>query len=113
MKPVCKIAMLAGATLIVTAASWADTLQTHRIPAVLALEAVGEAVATCAKQGYRETVTVLDADGATIATLRGDGAGIHTLDSAHDKAYTSVSFKSDTLALAERAKGEDFDCATN
>ena len=89
---------------------WADTLQTHRIPAVLALEAVGEAVAACAKQGYRETVTVLDADGATIATLRGDGAGIHTLDSAHDKAYTSVSFKSDTLALAERAKGE-FDCA--
>jgi uncharacterized protein GlcG (DUF336 family) len=39
--------------------------------------------------------------------LRGDGAGIHTLDSAHDKAYTSVSFKNDTLALAERAKGED------
>jgi uncharacterized protein GlcG (DUF336 family) len=52
-------------------------------------------------------VTVLDTDGATIATLRGDGAGIHTLDSAHDKAYTSVSFKNDTLALAERAKGED------
>jgi len=39
--------------------------------------------------------------------LRGDGAGIRTLDSAHDKAYTSVSFKNDTLALAERAKGED------
>jgi len=34
-------------------------------------------------------------------------AGIHTLDSAHDKAYTSVSFKNDTVALAERAKGED------
>jgi uncharacterized protein GlcG (DUF336 family) len=50
---------------------------------------------------------VLDADGATIAVVRGDGAGIHTIDSAHDKAYTSVSFKNDTLALAERAKGED------
>jgi hypothetical protein len=37
---------------------------------------------------------VLDANGATIVALRGDGAGIHTLDSAHDKAYTSVSFKS-------------------
>jgi uncharacterized protein GlcG (DUF336 family) len=45
-------------------------------------------------------------DGATIISLRGDGAGIHTLDSAHDKAYTSVSFKTDTTALAERAKGE-------
>ena len=64
-------------------------------------------VAACARQGYHETAVVLDADGATIAAVRGDGAGIHTIDSAHDKAYTSVSFKSDTLALAERAKGED------
>ena len=64
-------------------------------------------LAACARQGYRETAAVLDADGAIIVALRGDGAGIHTLDSAHDKAYTSVSFKNDTLALAERAKGED------
>ena len=31
--------------------------------------------------------------GATIVTLRGDGAGIHTLDSAHDKAYTAYPLK--------------------
>ncbi len=85
----------------------ADTLPTHRIPAALAVEAASETVAACAKQGYHETAVVLDADGAIIVALRGDGAGIHTLDSAHDKAYTSVSFKNDTLALAERAKGED------
>jgi hypothetical protein len=29
---------------------------------------------------------MLDVAGATIAAVRGDGAGIHTLDSAHDKA---------------------------
>ena len=85
----------------------ADTLQTHRIPAALAVEAANETIAACAKQGYRETAVVLDADGAVITVVRGDGAGIHTIDSAHDKAYTSVSFKNDTLALAERAKGED------
>jgi uncharacterized protein GlcG (DUF336 family) len=82
----------------------AETLQTHRIPAALAAEAVVEAVSACADEGYRETAVVLDADGATIAVLRGDGAGIagiHTLDSAHDKAYTSTSFKNDTIALAE------------
>ena len=33
--------------------------------------------------------------------------GAHTLDSALYKAYTAASFKNDTLALAERAKGED------
>ena len=98
--------MAMAASIGVSAAS-ADTLATHRIPAPLALEAAGEAVAFCAKQGYRESAVVLDADGAIISVLRGDNAGIHTIDSAHDKAYTSVSFKNDTLALAERAKGED------
>jgi uncharacterized protein GlcG (DUF336 family) len=85
----------------------AEMLPTHRIPAALAVEAATETVSACAKQGYRETAVVLDADGATIVTIRGDGAGIHTLDSAHDKAYTSASFKNDTITLAERAKGED------
>ena len=84
----------------------AEVLNTHRIPAVLAAEAASESIGVCAKQGYLETAIVVDADGATIATLRGDGAGIHTLDSAHDKAYTSVSFKSDTIALEERGRGE-------
>src|ERR1700689_1928563 len=82
----------------------AQTLPTHRIPAALAAEAASETVSVCSKQGYRETAQVVDADGAIIATLRGDGAGIHSLDSALDKAYTAVSFKSDTLALGERAK---------
>jgi uncharacterized protein GlcG (DUF336 family) len=111
MNRTCKILLVAAALLAAasTASStlWADTLPTHRIPAALAVEAATETVAACARQGYRETAVVLDADGAIIAALRGDGAGIHTLDSAHDKAYTVVSFKNDTLALAERAKGED------
>lgn len=107
MKHLGKLPIVVAAAAIGTVASWADTLPTHRIPAALAVEAVSEAVAACARQGYHETAAVLDADGATIATLRGDGAGIHTLDSAHDKAYTAVTFRNDTLALAERAKGED------
>lgn len=106
MKRFCTILMMAASPLIAASSSHADALVTHRIPAALAAEAVTEAVASCAKQGYRETAVMLDTDGAIIAALRGDGAGIHTLDSAHDKAYTAVSFKTDTLALADRAKGE-------
>ena len=107
MKYLSNMAMAAAGALISASTSLADTLPTHRVPAALAAEAASETVAACARQGYNETAVVLDADGATIAVLRGDGAGIHTLDSAHDKAYTSVSFKNDTVALAERAKGED------
>ena len=91
---------------LATAAS-ADTLPSHRIPAALAMEAAQEVVAACARQNYHETADVVDADGVSIAVLRGDGTGAHTLDSAHFKAYTAASFKSDTLALSERAKGED------
>src|SRR5271165_3704951 len=98
--------VLAGSVFGAPMAS-AEALKTHRIPAALAVEAATETIAACARQGYRETAVVLDADGATIVALRGDGAGIHTLDSAHDKAYTSVSFKNDTIALEERGKGED------
>ncbi|HEY2535308.1 MAG TPA: heme-binding protein [Xanthobacteraceae bacterium] len=98
---------ITAASLVLACPGWAQTLPTHRIPAALGAEAASEVVAACARQGYHETAVVLDADGAIIAVLRGDGTGIHTIDSAHDKAYTAVSFKNDTLALAERAKGED------
>src|SRR3984957_17356873 len=99
-----KIPLILAAAAFGASAVSAQTLPTHRIPAALATEAASEAVAACAKGGYSETVVVVDADGATIATVRGDGAGIHTLDSAHDKAYTSVTFKNDTMVLADRAK---------
>lgn len=79
----------------------AQAIATHRIPASLAIEAVGEAVSSCAAQGYNETAVMVDADGVMIAVLRGDGTGAHTLDSAHDKAYTAASFKRDTLALSQ------------
>jgi len=99
-------AALIAVTGISTAAH-TQTLPTHRIPSALAVEAASETVASCAKQGYHETAQVVDADGVIIATVRGDGTGAHTLDSAFHKAYTAASFKNDTLALAERAKGED------
>ncbi len=82
----------------------AQMLSTHRIPAELANQAVAEAVASCAKQGYNETAVLVDADGVRQAVLRGDRAGSHTLDRAFDKAYTAASFKADTSALFERSK---------
>jgi uncharacterized protein GlcG (DUF336 family) len=75
------------------------------LPASLAMRAAGAAVEACAAQGYRETVVVVDADGVARATLRGDGAGPHTLDSAFRKAYTAASFRMATTSLADRAAG--------
>ena len=93
------------ALCLVAAAAHAQT-PTHRLTAALAMEAAEETVAACAKQNYHETADVVDADGVSIAVLRGDGTGAHSLDSAHAKAYTAASFKADTLALpsAPRAR---------
>jgi uncharacterized protein GlcG (DUF336 family) len=105
MKPKLSAFIIAtAASLPLAHSALAQMVTTHRIPAALALEAVEEAVAACAKQGYAETAVVVDADGVRQAALRGDRAGAHTLDSAFEKAYTSASFKSDTSGLVERAK---------
>jgi|SRR5579864_2412282 len=77
-------------------------LTIHRVPAALANEAVAEAVAHCAGQGYAVSAVLVDADGVREAVLRGDHAGVHTLDSALGKAYTASSFKDDSGAVAER-----------
>jgi uncharacterized protein GlcG (DUF336 family) len=70
----------------------AQTLVTHRIPAMLAMEAVETAVASCTEQGYGVTATVIDTDAQRIAMLRGDTAGVHTFEASWGKAYTAVGF---------------------
>ena len=79
-------------------------LQTHRISADLANQAVAAVVAKCASQGYAVTAALVDADGVQQAVLRGNGAGASTLNSAYSKAYTSANFKTDTTAVVERSK---------
>jgi uncharacterized protein GlcG (DUF336 family) len=74
---------------LVTPAYAQNVLTTHRLSAALASEAVSAAVAACAKQNYKVTAAVVDADGVEQAVLRGDGASMTTLDAARDKAYTA------------------------
>jgi uncharacterized protein GlcG (DUF336 family) len=92
MKPSLLAAVCAA--LLVSQAHAQGLLQTHRISADLANQAVAAVVAKCASQGYAETGVLVDADGVRLAVLRGDRAGAHTLDSAFAKAYTAASFKS-------------------
>jgi uncharacterized protein GlcG (DUF336 family) len=75
-------------TVLAAPARADDVLTTHRLGAALAAEAVTEAVAACAKQGYKVTATVVDTDGVTQALLRGDGATMTAFEASHDKAYT-------------------------
>jgi uncharacterized protein GlcG (DUF336 family) len=50
----------------------------------------GLVLPACKEQTYNVTAVVLDIDGVRQAMLRGDGAGIATLEVANDKAFTSI-----------------------
>jgi len=86
--PTIALALAAGMAAPATRAE--DVITTHRLSAALTSEAVTEAVATCAKQGYKVSAVVLDTDGVTQAVLRDDGASVTSLDASHDKAYTVI-----------------------
>ena len=65
-----------------------------------ALHAAQAALAQCQKQGYTVTVAVADRAGQPLALLRDNLAGPHTSLTAINKAYTAVSFRTDTSELA-------------
>ncbi|MFP3992693.1 heme-binding protein [Streptomyces sp. E11-3] len=53
-------------------------------------------------ENQRVTVAVVDRNGNTIVTLRGDGAGPQSYESAQKKAYTAVSWNAPTSELVKR-----------
>ncbi|MGW6454464.1 GlcG/HbpS family heme-binding protein [Streptomyces sp. NPDC055078] len=54
------------------------------------------------RAGQRVSVAVVDRNGNTIVTLRGDGAGPQSYESAEQKAFTAVSWNAPTSQLVKR-----------
>ncbi|MCM1969384.1 heme-binding protein [Streptomyces sp. G1] len=67
-----------------------------------ATKAAQTALDAAKKENQRVTVAVVDRNGNTIVTLRGDGAGPQSYDAAQRKAYTAVSWNAPTSVLAGR-----------
>jgi len=94
-------ALVCLSVLAALAESRAQGLVTvQRLSAALANELVREAVAACAAKNHPVTAIVVDLGGVRQAMLRGDGAPIHTVDSAYYKAYSAAS-----LTLARKEEG--------
>ncbi len=69
-----------------------------------ALELAQAALEACRNGDYQVAVAVVDRFGILQVALRDRFAGSHTPDTAYRKAWTSVSFRTDTLSLAESTK---------
>ena len=76
--------------------------QTTHLTIEAATEAAQAALKAAEKENQRVSVAVVDRNGTTIVTLRGDGAGPQSYESAVKKAYTAVSWNAPTSVLAGR-----------
>lgn len=76
------------------------TFPTRSLTPEAALRAARAALASCQKSGFQVAVTVADRAGVPLVMLRDRLAGPHTPETATGKAYTALSFKIDTTALA-------------
>jgi len=83
------------------AASAAGTHSIKLLTPETALKAAQAALKKCRDGGFQVTVAVVDRMGIAQVLLRDRYAGPHTVDMARAKAYTAVSFRTDTTALAE------------
>lgn len=93
----------AASTLVVLScgvAAQEATFQTRSLAPETALQAARAAMEHCRKQGYQVGVAVVDRSGVTQVFLRDRFAGPHTVEVAADKAWTAVSFRTPTLAIA-------------
>jgi uncharacterized protein GlcG (DUF336 family) len=97
-----KRALLALSSLVALAAQGADgTFSVKVLTPETALKASQAALASCRSRGFQVAVAVVDRMGVVQALLRDRYAGPHTPDMASAKAYTAVSFRTNTTELAE------------
>ncbi|WP_129307285.1 heme-binding protein [Streptomyces sp. L2] len=78
------------------------TTTSTRLTIEAATDAAQAALDAAEKENQHVTVAVVDRDGNTVVTLRGDGAGPQSYESAVKKAYTAVAWNAPTSELAER-----------
>lgn len=71
----------------------------HLLPET-AIKATRAALEDCRKRGYQVAVAVVDRSGVAQASLRDRFAGPHTPGTAIGKAWTAVSFRTNTLEFA-------------
>ena len=93
------------ATLLIGAALCAHaqdaTFSVRLMTAETALAAARAALENCRNAGYQVAVAVVDRSGVAQVMLRDRYAGPHTVEMAVDKAWTAVTFRTSTSALAD------------
>ena len=103
--------LFAGTALLITASPLQAAEGTFDTPSVVpevAVKAVAAAVDACREENAQVTAVVVGPDGTPQALKRDRYAGPHSVETAESKAWTAVSFRTDTIELRESTMpGED------
>ena len=99
--------LLLGSTLLCLLASpaHAQLRKVDDVSLAAANTLANAAMAACQVQGRHIVVSVLDRGGNVVTVQRADGVGPHNTEASRRKAYTALSTKNDTQALAVAARG--------
>ena len=92
------LALLASAAFAaaIPSPAGAQLLQRKELSLSVAQSIANGALEACKAMGYAASVVVVDREGGTLVSLRGDGSGPHTVENARRKAYTANTFKIST-----------------
>ena len=104
MKKFFVVALILSGMALVPLTSQAEDeamFSTQSLTPETALEAVAAALQKCRADGYQVAVVVTDRGGLVQAAVRDRYAGAHTVDTARRKAWTSASFRTDTVGIVE------------
>ena len=96
--------LVAGTALLITASPLQAAEGTFDTPSVVpevAVKAVTAAVDACREENAQVTAVVVGPDGTPQALKRDRYAGPHSVETAKSKAWTAVSFRTDTIELRE------------
>ena len=100
LKKIFHTTVLGGCLCLSAAASENERLVTYRaMTTELALKAALSTLEVCRDEGYQISVAVVDRGGNVQVLLRDRFAGAHTPNTAISKAWTAVSFRTDTTEL--------------
>ena len=97
----CTAALLLAATFSVPAHAQSGTFTLRQLTPETAAKATRAALDDCRKRGFQVAVAVVDRSGVAQALMRDRFAGPHTVQTAINKGYTAVSFRTDTLEFSK------------
>lgn len=102
--PFCSVLFALITSNLAAAQGQALTFSSQSLTPEAALTVALAALKECRKQGTQISVAVSDRQGNTLVVLRDRNAGLHTLDTAMNKAWTAASFKVSTAGFGNETQ---------